>query len=126
MSPHTFDIRQHLSVDAFSRRVGLRPIAVLQRIKNETLLSQCDRKGKGRGVAAHPAVKISVQSWRDVRVFAQGFGLTPSSRTRVQTVAVGANTPQEGEKHQQDAEDFLFRSKVIGHVGRDGRRKDDA
>lgn len=81
---------------------------------------------KGRGVAAHPAVKISFQSWRDVRVFAQEFGLTPSSRTRVHTVGVAANTPQEGEKHQQDAEDFLFRSKVIGHVGRDGRRKDDA
>lgn len=81
---------------------------------------------KGRGVAAHPAVKISFQAWRDVRVFAQEFGLTPSSRTRVHTVPVGANTPQEGEKHQQDAEDFLFHSKVIGHVGREGRRKDDA
>jgi len=79
---------------------------------------------KGRGVAAHPAVKIRFQSWRDVRVFAQEFGLTRSSRTRVHTV--GASAPQEGEKHQQDAEDFLFRSKVIGHVGRDGRRKDDA
>jgi P27 family predicted phage terminase small subunit len=80
---------------------------------------------KRGGIAAHPAVKVSFQAWRDVRMFAQEFGLTPSSRTRVH--AVSDSPPQEGEKHQQAAEDFLFRSKgVIGHVGRDGRRKDDA
>jgi phage terminase small subunit len=49
---------------------------------------------KGRGVAAHPAEKNQL-SIVARRAFAQEFGLTPSSRTRVHTVALGANTPQE-------------------------------
>jgi hypothetical protein len=57
-----------------------------------------------------------------VRMFSQEFGLSPSSATRVR--AVSASTTQE-EKHQQSSEAFLFRGgKVVGHVGRGGRRQE--
>jgi P27 family predicted phage terminase small subunit len=77
-----------------------------------------------RGRVVHPAVKISEKAWRDVRVFSQEFGLTPSSATRVR--AVSASSAQE--EAAEEAEAFLFHGgkigKVIGHVGRGGRRKD--
>jgi P27 family predicted phage terminase small subunit len=79
------------------------------------------RKRSG-GLAAHPAVKMSVQAWRDVRAFAQEFGLTPSSATRVRVLAA----PTGAEKSQRNAEAFLFggtNGKVIGHLGRGGRKK---
>src|SRR2546430_224182 len=68
---------------------------------------------KNGSFATHPAVRISLQSWRDVRVFAQEFGLTPSSATRVR-----ATTPvEEADDDKESAEDFLFKGgKVIGQI----------
>ena len=74
------------------------------------------RHGRRGGVAAHPAVRISVQAWRDVRQFAQEFGLTPSAATRVRAVSADATQAETAA-----AEAFLFRGgssgKVVGHVG---------
>lgn len=68
-----------------------------------------------RGVVVHPAVRVSVSAWRDVRTFAQEFGLTPAAATRVRASA----PPPEPPKGKQSAEAFIFRDggKVIGHVG---------
>lgn len=63
---------------------------------------------------ASPAVSISRTSWVEVRKFAQEFGLTPSSRSRVTASDEGS---EEGAGTQQSAEDFLFNGKIIGRIG---------
>ena len=61
----------------------------------------------------NPAVPISRMSWAEVRKFAQEFGLTPSSRSRVH--AGNDESSSEGES----SEDFLFgKGKVVGSIGR--------
>jgi P27 family predicted phage terminase small subunit len=71
---------------------------------------------KRRGATAHPAVRMSVQAWAEVRRFAQEFGLTPSAATRVRTVPATDEEPEP----EANADAFLFRknrSGVVGHVG---------
>jgi P27 family predicted phage terminase small subunit len=42
-----------------------------------------DKDGKATAVRPHPAVKISVESWAQLRAFAAEFGLSPASRMRL-------------------------------------------
>lgn len=75
-----------------------------------------------RGRMVHPAVRIGEKAWREVRLFAGEFGLTPSSTTRVR--AVITSSPLEGAAKETEA--FLFgpaNAKVVGQIGRDGRSK---
>lgn len=69
---------------------------------------------------ANPAVRISTVAWADVRRFAQEFGLTPASATRVKILADldGAG------KAKDSAERFLFQQdtgtggRIAGHIKR--------
>lgn len=65
---------------------------------------------------SNPAVSVSRSSWAEVRKFAQEFGLTPSSRSRVTEVPEEENERQNAE---ESAADFLFnkRAGVVGKIG---------
>lgn len=73
---------------------------------------------------ANPAVRISQAAWGEVRKFAQEFGLTPSSRTRVREAPDGVRPAGAAEPQAMGtAEDYLFGKKdgtsgrVAGHIG---------
>lgn len=69
---------------------------------------------------ANPAVRVSQMAWSEVRKFAQEFGFTPASRTRVREVG-DQEMPNDGEKKLQDAEKFIFGAqKATGTDGRGG------
>lgn len=69
---------------------------------------------KFSGLKANPAVGMSRAAWAEVRKFAQEFGLTPSSRTRVREAPSEDN---EEDSKQETAEGFLFKGSVVGSIG---------
>jgi P27 family predicted phage terminase small subunit len=62
----------------------------------------------------NPAVSISRSSWSEVRRFAEQFGLTPSSRSRVQELPEETDVEANAE---QTASGFLF-GNVVGSIGK--------
>ena len=73
-------------------------------------------------LSANPAVTISRQAWIEVRKFAQEFGLTPQTRTKVPGMEASDDTPQERGNDgtpasESSPEDFLFRGSVVGRIG---------
>jgi P27 family predicted phage terminase small subunit len=68
-------------------------------------------------LTANPAVAVSMKAWAEVRKFAQEFGLTPSSRTRVREAPP---EPDSGSKSDVETpEDFLFKKgRIVGSIGR--------
>jgi P27 family predicted phage terminase small subunit len=66
-------------------------------------------------LAANPAVAMSLKCWAEVRKFAQEFGLTPSSRTRVREAPP---EPDSGKDEVETSEDFLFKKgRIVGTIG---------
>lgn len=68
-----------------------------------------------KGVGPNPAIKISKDSWSELRRFAGEFGLTPSSRARVRPVDAEQNATEEKAsgkttpaRAKANAESFIF------------------
>lgn len=92
-------------------RAYLRAAAADKEIKKHGLLV----KTAWGTLQSNPGVAISRSSWAEVRKFAQEFGLTPSSRSRVTEVP-----DEDGAKgaSEESAADFLFKkSSVVGRIG---------
>jgi P27 family predicted phage terminase small subunit len=93
-------------------RAYLRAAAADREIKKHGLMV----KTAWGTLQGNPAVSISRSSWSEVRKFAQEFGLTPSSRSRVTEVSDDEN---EQRNKEEGAADFLFRKRagVVGAIG---------
>ncbi len=69
-------------------------------------------------LVANPAVMISLAAWREVRMFSQEFGFTPSSRVRIRQEEDETATEPINKQHMTP-EDFVFNipaGKVVGKI----------
>lgn len=80
------------------------------------------RMVRAKGFIQNPAVMISQRAWSEVRKYAQEFGLTPASRTRVRELDEQEFGGGKDEQRKQTPEEFIFgatgtHGKVAGRIG---------
>jgi P27 family predicted phage terminase small subunit len=91
-----------------------RALAAGREVKKHGLLV----KTSWNTLVQNPAVAVEKAAWIEVRKFAQEFGITPSSRSRVRQMPGEGDMPGDGD--EQSAETFLFGNgagRVVGRIG---------